>query len=125
MDQPRAPMIRGNLNAARRLPSNGVDYPLHFFNQLHFEVPKTKKEMFTWAQIFATSHGILERIIDIYSRYPITKVIVTGGDSDESGFWSRLLNDTLSIQEELIANGKDYYTYGNCFVSLIPPFDRI
>ena len=108
----------------RRYPSNGIDYPVRFFNMLHFQKPNSKREMFLWAARMSESHGILARIIDTYSRYPITTIEVTGDDCENKNFWSKTLNDTLGLCEELVINGKDYYTYGNCFVSIVAPFER-
>jgi len=103
--------------------TGNADSAPHLFNFLKFSVPRTKKSMFEWAEKLS-SNGILDRIIDIYSRYPITKINVTGDNQEEDGFWGDFLNGTLKMQEELIANGKDYYTYGNCFVTVVPPFTR-
>lgn len=110
---------------ARRYPSNSVDYPLRFFNMLHFERPKTLNEIYKWALVLDESHGLLSRITDTFARYPITHIIATGDHSGENkDFWSTLLNDKLNLPNELVKNGKDLYVYGNCFVSIVPPFKR-
>lgn len=59
---------------ARRYPSNGIDYPLRFFNMLHFERPKTLNEIFKWCIVLSENHGLLDRIIDTMARYPITHI---------------------------------------------------
>jgi len=110
---------------ARRYPANGVDYPLRFFNMLHFERPKTLNEIYKWCLVLDESHGLLNRITDTFSRYPITHITVTndcGGENKD--FWATLLNETINLPDELVRNGKDLYVYGNCFVSIVPPFKR-
>jgi hypothetical protein len=109
--------------SGRRYPSNGVDYPLRFFNMMHFQRPKTLNEVFKWCIILNESHGLLDRITDTMARYPVTNCIVTG-DIGENAFWATHLNEELCIQNELVQNGKDYYTFGNCIVSIVPPFKR-
>lgn len=110
--------------SSRRYPLNGVDYPLRFFNMMHFQRPKTLNEIFKWCIILNESHGLLDRLTDTMARYPITPIIVTNDIGEDRSFWSKLLNNTLAIQDELVKNGKDYYTFGNCIVTIVPPFKR-
>jgi hypothetical protein len=58
------------------------------------------------------------------ARYPVTHVIVTGDTGENNSFWATHLNEDVGIQNELVQNGKDYYTFGNCIVSIVPPFKR-
>ena len=114
----------GLQEASRRYPSNGVDYPLHFFNMLHFQRPKLLSEIFKWCTILSESCGLLDRITDTLSRYPITYIKVTGDSGENKSFWSDLLNNTLNMREELVKNGKNYYSFGNSISSIVPPFKR-
>lgn len=112
-------------NNGRGYPtSSPVDYPLRFLNMLHFQRPKTLAEIFKWCIILEENYGILSQITDKMARYPITRVQVTGDIGENESFYSDLLNDELDIQSELVSNGKDYYTFGNCIVSIVPPFKR-
>jgi hypothetical protein len=108
----------------RRYPMNGVDYPIRFFNMLHFQRPKTLNEIFKWAIILNESSGLLDRITDTMARYPITPVLTENDIGENKDYWSNLLNNQICIQDELVKNGKDYYTFGNCIVSIVPPFKR-
>lgn len=109
---------------ARRYPMNGVDYPLRFFNMLHFQRPKTLNEIFKWCIILNESHGLLDRLTDTMARYPITHIEITNDIGEDKNFWEKILNESICIQTELVKNGKDYYTFGNCVVSIVPPFKR-
>jgi hypothetical protein len=91
---------------------------------LHFQRPKTLNEIFKWCIILNESHGLLDRITDTMARYPVTHIVVTGDTGENNSFWSDHLNETVSIQNELVQNGKDYYTFGNCIVTIVPPFKR-
>jgi hypothetical protein len=108
----------------RRYPMNGVDYPIRFFNMLHFQRPKTLNEIFKWAIILNESSGLLDRITDTMARYPITPILAENDIGENKDYWDNLLNNELMIQNELVKNGKDYYTFGNCIVSIVPPFKR-
>jgi hypothetical protein len=108
----------------RRYPMNGLQYPQRFYNLLHLQRPKTLNEIFKWAIVLNESSGLLDRITDTMSRYPITPVVVDNDIGEDKNYWSKLLNDELCIQDELVKNGKDYYTFGNAIVSIVPPFKR-
>ena len=108
----------------RRYPMNGLQYPQRFYNLLHLQRPKTLNEIFKWAIVLNESSGLLDRITDTMSRYPITPVVVENDIGEDKNYWSKLLNDELCIQDELVKNGKDYYTFGNAIVSIVPPFRR-
>lgn len=108
----------------RRFPSNGVDYPLHFFNQLHFQQPKGLSEIFKWCEILDGSHGLLHRCTNMLSMYPVTQIAVTNDTGENKDDWSNLLNNKLNLQSELVSIGKNYYTFGNSVVSIVPPFKR-
>lgn len=109
---------------ARRYASNGVDYPLRFFNLLHFERPKSLAETYKWCVRLSESHGLFDRIIDTFARYPITHITVGNDIGENKDWWANLLNEDLNILCELVSNGKDFYTFGNCIVSIVPPFNR-
>lgn len=113
-----------NSENARRYPSNGIDYPLRFFNMLWFQRPKTMDEIFKWCLILSENHGLLDRIIDTISRYPVTHIICANDIGENKDYWSDLLNNVMNLPNELVSNGKDYYTFGNCIVSIVPPFKR-
>lgn len=111
-------------NAGRRYPTNGVDYPIRFFNMLNFDRPRTMNEVFKWCIRLTESHGLFDRIIDTMARYPVTQIRVTNDIGKDKSYWSNHLNDKMNIPNELVHNGKDLYTFGNCVVSIVPPFKR-
>lgn len=109
---------------ARRYANNGVDYPLRFFNLLHFERPKSLSEVYKWCIRLSESHGLFDRVIDTFARYPITHIAIGNDCGENKDWWSKLFNDTLNLPCELVSNGKDFYTFGNCITSIVPPFNR-
>ena len=108
----------------RLYPQGGTDYPLRFFNMLHFDKPRTMAECFKWCIKLDESHGLLHRITDTMARYPVTHALVTGDTGENHEDWSIWLNEKLNVMDELVSNGKDYYSFGNCVVSVVPPFKR-
>lgn len=109
---------------ARRYPASGLQYPLRFANLLHFDKPKTLNEIFKWCLLLDESSGLLNRVTNTFASYPITQIVVTGDTGENKNYWNNLLNNIIDLPSELVRNGKDYYTYGNCFVSIVPPFKR-
>jgi hypothetical protein len=88
---------------------NGVDYPLRFFNMLHFQRPKTLNEIFKWCIILNESHGLLDRLTDTMARYPITHIEITNDIVTEiySGMYYYILTQEFSSILEI--NGRRDY----------------
>lgn len=104
--------------------SGNIHYPIRFFNMLCFQRPSSSAEMFKWCATLSESHGLFGRVMDTMSRYPITKAKTVNDSGLKKNYWETLLNKKLKIQNELVANGKDFFSFGNAVVSIVPPFNR-
>ena len=111
-------------DSARRYPLDSLNFPLRFFNMLHFDIPRNLADVYKWCVKLNDASGLLSRITDTLARYPITHIQCTGDCGPNKDDWSKLLNHTISLPNELVANGKDLYSFGNCIVSIVPPFKR-
>ena len=109
--------------SGRRGPSGGLDYPVRFFNMMHFDLPKSHREVLMCCEKFYRSCGFVRDTIDKLSRYPVTAAVCTGGETDLTK-WHQILNEQLNIQERIVSLNIHKNTYGNAFVSIIPLFDR-
>ena len=112
--------------SGRRRPSNGLDYPVRFFNMMHFDMPKSHREILHWCEKFYRSSGFVRDTIDKLSRYPVTPVTCTGDESDSNVLerWNDILNNQLNIAERIVTINLHKNTFGNAFVSIIPLFRR-
>jgi hypothetical protein len=104
--------------------SSWLSYPIRFFNMMHFQRPNTLNEIFKWCGILSETHGLLDRITDTMARYPVTPIVTSGDIGTDQNYWQNKLNNDLCIQNDLVSNGKDFYTFGNCVCSIVPPFKR-
>jgi hypothetical protein len=91
---------------------------------MHFQRPNTLNEIFKWCGILTESSGLFDRMTDTMARYPVTPVTTTDDIGVNQDYWANFLNEELCIQNELVSNGKDFYTFGNCICSFVPPFRR-
>ena len=110
----------------RRRGSTPVDYPVRFFNMMHFDIPKSHREILKWCRLFFRSSGFVRDVIDKLSRYPVTPISCVGNDQDDDSpsKWQDILNKQLHIREQLVSINMHRNTFGNCFVSMIPLFNR-
>jgi len=105
--------------------AHGVTYPSPFFDISHTYLPKTVKELFQWCRYYFMVHPLVNAVVFKLSQYPIRDVVYHTEDQGLRGQWTTFLEDDLkyrSFQEEA---GLDYYTYGNCLISIIFPFVKM
>lgn len=59
------------------------------------------------------------------ARYFLTEVVIEGGSDNEREKYEDLVRTKLHLLRELGEIGDDFLVYGNCFVSVYFPFERI
>ena len=105
--------------------SSGVSYPSPFFDVSHTYLPKSIKELFRWCRYFFLVHPLVNTVVFKLSQYPIRDVVYHTDDAGLRETWEDFLENELryrSFQEEA---GLDYYTYGNCLISILFPFVKM
>ncbi|MGC8992847.1 MAG: hypothetical protein ACP5JE_04745, partial [Thermoplasmata archaeon] len=100
-----------------------LNYPNAFFNPLMFAAPDIKS-LFEWCEFFAISDGIVNSVISKLSIYPVTKVVVEP-ENNELAKKIQEIYDNMMIESFLMRINTQYFTYGNVFVSVVPPTTRI
>lgn len=107
----------GQARADGRWPDPFDDISLYF-------APDTMNEVFELCEFtmgkFGTVAAAVNRVVD----YFLTGINLQGESDDERKKYNEFLTNDLHLMTELSAIGKDYFRYGNVFVSLILPFDR-
>lgn len=103
-------------------------YPSQWWDVAHMELPSTVKSMFKWCRYHVLVNPLISSVTKKMASYPITKIVVN--ESGVAGFdkkrkkWEDLIYRTLDINRLQIEIGLDYYTYGNCIVSIVYPFHK-
>ncbi len=108
--------------------NNVFRYPSQWWDVAHMELPNTVKSMFKWCRYHVLVNPLISSVTKKMASYPITKVIVS--ESGIEGFdrkknkWEDFLFRSINVNRLQIEIGLDYYTYGNCIVSLVYPFHK-
>ncbi len=92
------------------------------------ELPSTVKSLFKWCRYHVLVNPLISAVTKKMAAYPITKVVLD--DQGEDGFdknkkrWEDFLYRTIDVNRQQLEIGLDYYTYGNCVVSIFYPFHK-
>lgn len=103
-------------------------YPSQWWDVAHMELPSTIKSMFKWCRYHVLVNPLISSVTKKMASYPITKVIIK--ESGIEGFdkkknkWEDFLFRNIDVNRLQIEIGLDYYTYGNCIVSIVYPFHK-
>jgi hypothetical protein len=120
----------------------GLIYPSPFFDIAQTYMPPTVKELFKWCKYYFYTHPIINPVVYKMAEYPITEILYQEindqEDQDKAGkgetgepdevtkmAYQEILEKFIDIKTALINCGLDYFTYGNCFVSISYPFIRM
>lgn len=102
----------------------GVNYPSPFFDIAHTYLPVTVKQLFRWCRYYFLTNPLINATVFKLSEYPITDLVVDHPQSKVKERWEEYFKDHLRYRPFQIECGLDYYTYGNCMVSLGYPFHK-
>lgn len=108
-------------------------YPDPFFDIASTRLPKSRRKLFEMCYIFSTQHPQLSPVISKLAKFPVTRLTFTfPGEierddrvSDLKDVWRETLDDELEIYTNLEAAGLDFFAYGNAFITVHTPFQRV
>jgi hypothetical protein len=102
----------------------GVNYPSPFFDVAHTYLPVTVKQLFRWCRYYFLTNPLINATVFKLSEYPITDLVVDHPEAAVKERWEAYFRENLRYRPFQIECGLDYYTYGNCMVSLGFPFHK-
>ena len=110
---------QGKLKQAMRYPSPFFDLSKHY-------QPRSMKELFKWCRYYYKRDGLITSVVYKLSEYPITDLIFEPNNFEDNGRekLKKLLTKHIKVKDLLIKIGLDYFTYGNCIVTIYFPFKR-
>jgi hypothetical protein len=110
---------------AQALATTRLVYPNPFLDLSRFFMPRTVKSLLKLCRIFFYRNEFVNNVITKLAEYPITELMIEGIEDEKVKHeYCELIDHNINIKRLLIEIGLDYFTYGNCFVSINMKFKR-
>lgn len=115
-------------NSGRSLTGDAVGairYPSPFFDIAHTYLPGSFKVMLRWCRYYFLTNPLINAVCYKMAEYPVTDLVF---DSDKEPLrrrWSHFFNGVLNFKKFEVEAGLDYNTYGNSFISISFPFQKL
>ena len=104
----------------------GADkYPNPFFDIASEYVPRDINQIYELCEYLMTTMAPFRAVTGRVVRYFLTEVVVEGEEDEDRERYEDFLDDKLKLIETLGEIGDDYICYGNVYLSLFLPFDRM
>ena len=104
----------------------GADkYPNPFFDIASEYVPSDINQIYELCEFIMTTMAPFRAVTSRVVRYFLTEVVVEGEEDKEREKYEDLFEKKLRLVETLGEIGEDFVTYGNVYLSLFLPFDRM
>jgi hypothetical protein len=98
-------------------------YPHPFFDQGQAYLPTSYKNMFHWCRYYFLTNPAVNSSVSKMAEYPITPIVFKTENQALRTKYEEITK-ILNLKSFRIEVGLDYYTYGNCYVSIIFPFRK-
>lgn len=108
------------------VPYSGSEkFPHPFYDIANDYVPTNIYDTFRWAEYLYTTMGTYRSAARKVVRYFLTDIDFDGPSDKQREKYRKFLYNDLHIMRQLAEIGDEFSVYGNVFVSLIFPFDRM
>jgi hypothetical protein len=102
-----------------------LSYPSPFFDLASTYLPKNVKDLFRFCEYYFLTNSLINATISKMAEYPVTDIILDLENDEIKTKWEELIEDKLNLRAFLIGVGLDYFTFGNCFVTISYPFIKL
>lgn len=96
-----------------------------FFDLAAQYMPRNVKDLFKWVEHIYVSNGVVAQCIERVVKYPLTNIQFEEDNEELTEKLEYILEDQLNFKSFMSDVGTDLYNYGNSFVSVFFPFNRI
>lgn len=101
-----------------------IRYPSPFFDIAHMYLPSSFKALLKWCRYYFLTNPLINAVVYKMAEYPVTDLIFDTRNKSLHDKWSFFFDNILQFKKFLVECGLDYYTYGNCFISIFYPFRK-
>lgn len=98
----------------------GARYPSPFFDVGQQYLPATMAELLQWSKYYFLNNPWIHTTVTKLSEYPVTPLIFSEKNKTLQTRYERLAR-RLKLRQFQVEIGLDFFTYGNCFVSVSYP----
>jgi len=102
-----------------------IRYPSPFFDIGHTYLPNSFKTMLRWCRYYFLTNPLINAVCYKMAEYPVTDLIFDSDNEQDNDKWNRFFSQILHYKKFEIEAGLDYNTYGNAFISLFFPFQKL
>jgi hypothetical protein len=80
--------------------------------------------MLRWCRYYFLTNPLVNAVVYKMAEYPVTDLIIDSENEALARKWTYFFDNVLQFKKFLVECGLDYYTYGNCFISIYLPFEK-
>jgi len=120
--------LRFSRNSGRSLTSESVGairYPSPFFDIAHTYLPSSFKTMLRWCRYYFLTNPLVNAVCYKMAAYPVTDLVFDTENEPLRLRWQAFFQMVLNWKKFEVEAGLDYNTYGNAFISLSFPFQKL
>jgi len=103
---------------------HNTTHPNPMFDFLTGFVPRRLRDLFIWMEYLYYNSAQIFAGLKKFCEYPITDFTYDTTNENLKDRVKHLVEQTLRLKEFLMVVGRDYWIYGNAFVSVYQPFAR-
>lgn len=99
-----------------------IAYPSPFFDIAHTYLPYSVKALFRFCRYYYVTNPLIAAVVSKLSEYPVTEILYDTPDKEVRDQYQRLDQEVLDLRQFQVEANLDFYTYGNCYISIRFPF---
>jgi len=119
---------RFSRNTGRSMTSEAlgaIRYPSPFFDIASTYLPSSFKSLLRWCRYYYMTNPLINAVCSKMAEYPVTDIIFDTENEPLRKQWEYCFNTVLNFKKFEVEAGLDYNTYGNAFISLAFPFQKL
>jgi len=120
--------MRFSRNSGRSMTSEAlgaIRYPSPFFDIAHTYLPSSYKTMLRWCRYYYLTNPLINAVCTKMAEYPVTDLLFDTENEPLRKQWEYCFNTVLNFKKFEVESGLDFNVYGNAFISLSFPFQKL
>jgi hypothetical protein len=102
-----------------------IRYPSPFFDIAHTYLPSSYKTMLRWCRYYYLTNPLINAVCTKMAEYPVTDLLFDTENEPLRKQWEYCFNTVLNFKKFEVESGLDFNVYGNAFISLSFPFQKL